>query len=141
MQKYTTEMAEESEIQSMLDALCDGCIELNDEFLDRFTHERVAAVLKSVQESDRAFHLDGNIIEDACHFNGTPVGTNEDDIWLDIAEIEVQFEGEPEDYFEDVSDWYIPEGGNLAYLYVGYGLTVTVDIDGLKEDIDECYAA
>ena len=67
-------------------------------------------------------------------FNGSPF-SSEDGIWLNVAEIEVQFDGEPEEYFEDPSDWTIK--GNLAYLYIGYGLSIEVDTEELTADYQE----
>ena len=132
---FTTEMAEENEKLSLLDALCDNCIELNDEFLNRFAGKEGARILKTVPESDRAFHLDGHIDTETSFFNGSPAGNCDNDIWLDVSEIEVQFEGEPREFFEDVNDWHID--GDLAYHYVGYGLTVDVDVEGLEQDIKD----
>lgn len=51
----TVEQAKEQQKQSLLDALCDGCIELNDIFLDRYAGEETAEVLKSIPEEDRHF--------------------------------------------------------------------------------------
>lgn len=133
--KYTAEMAMEQETSALLDALCDGAIELNKVFLDRFAAEDVKEQLLRVPERDRAYCLSYAIDEADCFFNGSPASNCNGDIWLDVSEIEVQFNGEPEDFFEDPDDWTI--NGDLAYLYVGYGLTVQVDVEALKEVIDE----
>jgi len=135
--KYTAEMAMEQEKQGLLDALCDGCIELNNEFLDRFAGNSVKEQLLRVVEGDRGYFLDSAFVidEDNCFFNGSPASNCDNDIWLDVSEIEIQFDGDPEEYFDNVDDWTID--GDLAYLYVGYGLTVNVDVDALKENIDD----
>lgn len=135
--KYTTKMAEKQEINGLLDALCNGCIELNENFLNRYAGEKVKDILLSIPEGDRGFHLSSVIDEDNCFFNGSPASNCDNDIWLDVAEIEVQFEGKPEDFFDDPEDWYIKD--DLAYHYVGYGLTVNVDVDTLKENIEDWY--
>ena len=134
MTKFTTEEAEEQEKVFLLDALCEGSIQLNQDFLNRFAGEKVREQLLRVPECDRSFYLSSSISKDTCFFFGSPTAICDNDIWLDMSEIEIQFEGAPEDYFEDVNDWLID--GNLAYYYVGYGLTVEVDIENLKEDID-----
>lgn len=135
--KYTTKMAEEQEINGLLDALCNGCIELNENFLNRYTGEKVKDILLSIPEGDRGFHLSSVIDEDNCFFNGSPATNCDNDIWLDVTEIEVQFEGKPEDFFDDPEDWYIKD--DLAYHYVGYGLIINVDVDTLKENIEDWY--
>lgn len=135
-QGYTKEMAEEQEIEGILDALGYD-IELNDEFLDRFVGKEVREQLKRVPKRDRGYYLSSNIDEKACYFNGTVATESPSEIWIDVNEIEIQFEGKAEEFFACLDDWYIPEGGSLAYLYVGYGLSIPVNVEGLKEDIDE----
>ena len=135
--KYTAEMAMEQEKQGLLDAVCGNGIELNNEFLNRFAGDKVKEQLLRLPERDRSFYLDYSIDDDKCFFNGSPASNCDNDIWLNVVEIEVQFDGKPEEFFENVDDWYISEGSDLAYYYVGYGLTVEVDVDNLKEDIDE----
>lgn len=135
--KYTREDAEKQEIIELFDAIDSGCIELNNNFLNKYAREKVQDILKSVPEDDRAFLLSSSISEDTSFFNGSIPSNCNNDIWIDISEIEVQFEGNAEDYFEDIDDWYID--GDLAYLYVGYGLTIEVDIENLKEDIKNWY--
>jgi len=136
---FTREMAEEQEIQGLLDALYDGSIELNEDFLAQCAGETVKEILMAIPEEDRAFHLDGCIDENECFFNGSPATNCDNDIWLNISEIEIQFEGNPHDFFQNVDDWTIK--GDLAYLYIGYGLTVNVDVDSLRKNIKEWYTA
>ena len=132
--KITAEQIEEWEIESMIDALLGGAFELNDEFLDRYAGADLAALLKTVPESDRAFHLDGNIEPEEAHFNATVPGLEEAAFMLPHNEIEYQFEGTPEEAFEKPDDFHIE--GDLAYLYTGYGLTIPVDMNGLRESIN-----
>lgn len=131
--KYTVEMAEEMEKKNLIGALCDGSIELNSEFLNAFSGKKVRELLSMLPERDRAYYLSENIGD--CFFNSSPPTDCDNNIWLDISEIEVQFEGDETEFFEDVSDWTIHE--DLAYLYVGYGLTIEVDIDSLRENIEK----
>jgi len=139
------EMAEQQKIVGLLDALCDGNIELNTEFLARFASENVREQLLRIPEGDRAYHLHGNIDKVNCFFNGSPANIDDNDIWLDVSEIEEQFDGDAREYFDDIDEWTVKQNieddgdytGGLAYLYIGYGLTVKVNLDSLTEDIDE----
>ena len=135
--KFTREMAEEQEKQGIFEALDNGAIELNDEFLNRFVGEKVKEILIQLSQEDRAFHLMDSIDEKDSFFNGSPATNCDNDIWINISEIEVQFEGNAEDYFADLDDWTIKE--DLAYLYIGYGLTINVNVDKLQKDIKEWY--
>lgn len=117
--KITAEMIEEWEANSLIEALGHE-IELNDEFLDRYCSKGFAALLKMVPEDEREFVLEG--VPEKHWFNGSPPSDDAQDIWLNVAEIEYQFEGDPEDVFEDPSDFTI--NGDLAYLYVGYGFSI-----------------
>jgi len=135
MTKYTTEMAELHEITSLLDALCDGCLELNKEFLERYAGSAVREQLMRLPYADRAFHLSSVVDEDNCSFLYYAMSQEKNSIFLNVDEIEVQFDGAPEDFFENPDDWYIT--GDLAYHSTGYGLIVNVDVKSLKENIDE----
>lgn len=132
--KYTTEQAMESEKIQLIEAL-GNCLELNDEFLDMHAGEELKTLLKSIPESDREFFLQSHINKDNAFFNGGIPDLSNDDFLLPVNEIEVQFEGKAEDFFDEPEEWVID--GDLAYLYVGYGLTVPVDLVGLKQEIEE----
>jgi len=131
--KYTIEQAQEQEKISLIEALGNG-LELNDEFLDLYAGEALKTALKGLDESDRAYVLDSYIDDDKAYFNGSITSLTDNGFLLPCGEIEIQFEGEASDFFEKPEDWTID--GNLAYYYVGYGLTIEVDIDGLKEEIE-----
>ncbi len=135
--KTTAEQVEKHEVEMITDAI-GNCLELNDDFLDRHCGVTLSAILREVPESDREFLLADHLKEGRC--NGFVVGLEDSDILLPCGEIEVQFEGEPEDYFENPSDFTTTEGSDLAYLYVGYGITIPVDIEGLKASIAEWQA-
>lgn len=133
MSKFTVEMAERQEAEMLIDALIDGCIELNDTFLEQCAGEFVREVLGSVPEQDRAWYLDCGLDDADWHFLGTPGRIGPRDIWLNVSEIEVQFEGSPDNYFQDPDEWYIEDGSDLAYLSVGYGLIIKVDVEAMRD--------
>ena len=137
MKKFTSEQAMENEKTCLIDALLDGSIKLNDNFLETYCSEEVKKTLEKIPENERSFYLDYGINEENCFFNGT-VPSKSDGIILNISEIEVQFEGKAEDYFEDIDEWTID--GNLAYYYVGYGLSVNVDCKAIEIEWKESNA-
>ena len=120
--KLTTEDIEEFEATSLLDGI-GNCIELSDEFLNRFCSKEFANKILAIPETDREYILTG--LTEKHWFNGSPACNDCQDIWLDVSEIEWQFEGKPEDIFEDISDFIIR--GDLAYLYIGYGFSIEYD--------------
>jgi hypothetical protein len=131
--KLTIDQAIDIEAQNLADALCSGCLELNDEFLSRYFSEGLSKLLKLIPcEKERAFILDSHLTDDNWRtMSGFDSGA---DINLPVGEIEVQFEGKAVDYFEDPSDWYV--SGDLAYLAVA-GICWTVDLDSLQQDIND----
>ena len=131
--KITNEQIEEWEAQSLVDGLFDGSLELNDEFLEQYAGEDLRRALLSVPENDRAFLLDGHTGEP--WFNGTIPSLDTDSFLLPCGEIETQFDGNAADVFETPDDLCIQ--GDLAYLYIGYGLSVPVDVAGLRAEIAE----
>ena len=136
--KLTPEQVMEFERNNMVDALLDGSFELSDAFLERYAGEDVRAVLSALPERDRAFVLDGAIDEGKAYFPGGIASLDSDGFWLPCDEIEWQFEGNAEDVFDDMDDWTIH--GDCAYLYVGYGLCVPVDMDKLREGVADWVA-
>lgn len=129
--KITTEMVESWELQSLADAI-GNCLELNDEFLDRYCGKEIADQLKRIPESDREYILHSRI-GDGYICNTIPT-VSDKEIYLPIGEIEYQFEGEPSEVFENPDDFYI--SGDCAYLSC-YGAYFPVDVDGLRQEIDE----
>lgn len=130
--KITAEQIQEWEATQLIGAL-GNCLELNDLFLDRYASPEFANLLKQVPKCDREYVLNG--ITETHYFNGSPPGNNSQDIWLDVGEIEYQFEGDPSDVFENPDDFTI--NGDLAYLYVGYGLSITFDRAELLQSIND----
>lgn len=127
--KLSASDIENMEGDSVVGALFDGSIELNNAFLKSFCSERFYNLMKAIPLRDRAYILDG--IKEEHWFNGYPASNTSQDVWIDISEIEWQFDGDPCDVFEDPQDFTIHE--NLAYLYVGYGLSVEFDRDELDQ--------
>ena len=131
-QKVTPEMIMDWEAESLIDAI--GCeLPLDDDFLDRYCGERIKKALKQVSiPLMRGWLLDGKF--KTSYFNGSVPGLADDEILLPCAEIEYQFEDEEE---LDNSSGDFTIDGDLAYLYVGYGLKIEVDCDGLEKAVAE----
>ena len=115
---YTIEQAEIEEVDRIVSAL--GCeLELNNEFLEQYGSEKLVDLLKDIDEDMRGDILHQCITDSfVSGYYATP------DIAIPIGEIEIQFDGNPEKYFEDPDDWTID--GNLAYCTC---VAVGVDID------------
>jgi predicted CopG family antitoxin len=115
--EITEEQAEqiiEWEAQSLSDAI-GNCIELNQEFLERYCSKELAEALKEIPEKDREFHLQSHIGE-WRELNYFDSGL---DINLQVGEIEWQ-----------------EEDGSLHYVPC-LGIAFKVDIESLKEDWKE----
>lgn len=121
--KMTVETALEHEKEALIEAL-GYCIELSNEFIERYASEDVRDLLLSIPEYQRADAIEDAIDPDKSEWVGFYYSP-ESSILLNIYEIEVQFEGEPEDYFEKPDDWHID--GDLAYTTTGLGLAVHID--------------
>tara|TARA_Y100000768_G_scaffold261487_1_gene199210 strand:+ start:742 stop:1185 length:444 start_codon:yes stop_codon:yes gene_type:complete len=131
--KFTYAHAITAEAEALADALGGGCAELNNEFLERYCSEDLAKLLKIITcEKERALILDSHLTDDNWRaMSGLDEGS---DINLPVGELEIQFDGEPKDFFEDPSDWYIK--GDLAYAGLD-GICWTVDLDSLQQDIND----
>lgn len=132
MNKITADMVEEWEADSLIEAI-GNCLELNDLFLERYCSDEFAKLIKQIPERDRELVLSG--IDEKHWFNAFPAGNDTQDIWLDVSEIEHQFEGSPDEVFENPDDFTIH--GDLAYLYVGYGLSVKYNQEQLRAAIKD----
>ena len=130
--KFTVSQAISNEVQCLADALCDGCLELYDSFLDRHFSEKTSEILKQLScIRDRAMVLDSHLNDENWRkLSGYDEGA---DINIPIGEIEIQFDGEASDYFEDPSDWTI--NGDLAYAALD-GVCWTIDHKELQADVD-----
>ena len=104
----------EWEAQALGDAI-GNCLELNEEFLERYCSKELAEALKEIPEKDREFHLQDHIGEwrEMNYFDSGR------DINLPVGEVEWQ-----------------DEEGNLQYVEC-LGIAFKVDIESLKEDWKE----
>jgi len=131
-QKVTPEMVMDWEAENFIDAIGSG-IPVDDDFLDRYCGERIKKALKQIKSAqERGWVLGDNI--KTSYFNGSVPGLADDEILLPCEEIEYQFEDEDE---IDNSSGDFTILGDCAYLYVGYGLTIKVDCDGLEKAVAE----
>ena len=126
--KLTTDQAIEQELYILGEAL-GNCLELNEEFIERYCGASVAGQLLRIEESDREFALSGCIDEGT---DGGYCGLSDNTIVLPMGEIEVQIESE--DDLEDPSDWVI--NGDLAYTTM-VSARFVVDVELLTANIDE----
>jgi hypothetical protein len=133
MEKISSEQIMEWEKDSIISELGYG-LELNDYFLDRYCNQEFKDLMLKIPYQDRAYILSYADIKESW-FNGSPTGNNDQHIWINIAEIEFQFEGDPSEVFEYPDDFTI--NGDLAYLYIGYGLSINFDLDELSEAIKD----
>ena len=136
MTKFTTEQAEEQELYSLGEAI-GSCLELTDDLIDRYCGSKVKEQLERLSsDQDRAYAIDGCIGEGRMvGYTNTGCGATEKDIVIPVGEIEVQFQGSPEKFFETPEDWAI--SGDLAYLCVGGAALFEIDVDGLREAVDD----
>lgn len=133
--KLTADDIERMELDGLAEAI-GNCLELNDDFLSRYCGKDICGQLARVPESEREYMLSSHIGEGYfCH----TIPTESDrEIFLNVGEIEFQFEGSPADTFENPDDFHI--SGDCAYLST-YGAYFPVDIEGLRSDIDEHLSA
>jgi len=120
------EQAVEMELYSLGEAI-GSCLELNDDFLDRYCGQDVGDLLRTVPYEDRAFVLEGNIGEGE---EVGYVGNSLDSILLPVGEIEVQIESI--DDLEDPDEWTV--NGDYAYTTM-IGARFRIDLDGLRQAI------
>ena len=131
-QKVTPGMVMNFEAVNLIDSIGDA-IPVDDDFLDRYCGERIKKALKQIKDvKERCWVLRDHF--KIIYFNGTIPDIADDDILLPCEEIEYPF-GDEEELDNSSGDFYIK--GDRAYLYVGYGLTIKVDCDGLEEDVVE----
>ena len=136
--KFTTEQAEEQKLCSIREALgMSGSLELTNDFVYLQCGLNVQDQLLRLSTAHRrAYALDGCIGDGTMRGStNTGCGATENDIVIQVGEIEIQFVGSPEDYFEEPEEWTIED--DLAYLYVGGAAVFAIDVDGLRETIDD----
>ena len=123
---FTTDHAIDSEIESIHDALHNGAIEWR-----KFATPELLEAVKGFDDDAVSFILMDLLSGKAAGY------WTEGVIQIPIGEIEVQFEGEAEDFFDDVSDWTID--GNLAYTTLP-SIAFDCDLDELKAALAEWVA-
>ena len=129
-QKVTPEMVMNHEAEALIDSIGDA-IPVDDVFLDRYCGERIKKTMKQMKDVQERYWVLSDHIK-TSYFNGSIPGLADDEILLPCAEIEYKFEDE-EELDNSSGDFYIK--GGYAYLYVGYGLTIKVDCDGLEKAV------
>ena len=131
-QKVTPEMVMNHEAENLIDAI--GCeLPVDDDFLDRYCGERIKKALKQIGDVEERYWVLSDHLK-ISYFNGSIPGLADDEILLPCEEIEYQF-GDEEELDNSSGDFTI--NGDRAYLYVGYGLTIKVDCDGLEKAVAE----
>ena len=123
---FTTDHAINSEIEGIHDALHNGAIEWRKfatpellETVKGFGGDAVAFILMDLLSGKAAGHYAEGVIQ------------------IPIGEIEVQFEGEAEAFFDDVNDWTI--NGDLAYTALP-SIAFNCDLNELKAALTEWVA-
>lgn len=120
---FTTEHAINSEIEGIHDALHSGAIEWR-----KFATPELLETVKGFSDDEVAFILMDLLSGKAAGY------WKEGVIQIPIGEIEVQFEGEAADFFDDVSDWTID--GDLAYTALE-SIAFDCDLNELKAALTE----
>ena len=129
-QKVTPKMVMDWEAENLIDAI--GCeLPVDDDFLERYCGERIKKALKQIKSAQERYWVLSDHLK-ISYFNGTIPGLADDEILLPCEEIEYQFVDEDE---MDNSSGDFTIDGDRAYLYVGYGLTIKVDCDGLENAV------
>ena len=119
------------ELESLADAIGNS-LPLDEDFLSRYCGQKIAEQLSRIPKSERECILASHIGE-GHHVHDIPTGSD-DEIFLPLGEVEFQFEGDPEEVFDDVDEVHI--SGNLAYVG-SYGAAFPVDVAALRQEIDE----
>ena len=131
-QKVTPEMVMNHEAEALVDAI-GSAIPVDDSFLDRYCGERIKKALKQIKSAQERYWVLSDHLK-ISYFNGSIPGLADDEILLPCEEIEYQF-GDEDELDNSSGDFTI--NGDRAYLYVGYGLTIKVDCDGLENAVAE----
>ena len=117
------EIAIAHEIEALHDAIASKAINWVD-----FATDKLKTAMKPFKPDNVVFHLPDFMEGKAAGY------WEEGDIQMPVGEIEVQFNGEPSDYFEDLDDWTI--SGDLAYCTLE-SVAFKVDIEGLIEALTD----
>ena len=120
---FTTDHAITSEIENIHDALHNGAIEWR-----KFATPELLETVNGFKDEDISFILMDLLSGKAAGY------WTEGVIQIPIGDIEVQFEGEAEAFFDDVSDWTID--GDLAYTTLP-SIAFDCDLNELKTALTE----
>jgi hypothetical protein len=107
------------------------CLEVNREFVEACCSEDVRDMLFQLSDERDMSEALVNSLGDAREW-GIHVAPSS--VIILVGEIEVQYEGSPEEYFDDPEDWTI--SGDCAYLAMD-SVRVAVDMDSLREEVVE----
>ena len=118
-----TETAITNYIETLHEAIAEEAIDWH-----RFASDELKTAMRPFKSEDIVFLLPD-------FMEGKAAGYYADgDIQMPVGEIEVQFEGEASDYFEDADDWTI--NGDLAYCSLT-SVAFKVDVKGLVEALTD----
>jgi hypothetical protein len=136
MSKLTLESIERDEIESLFEYLTTQRDFWYGDYARYITND-VAEILFKLpdEEARKSVVAESMKVEDAF-FNGTVWPYEKPNIYIPDGEIEVQFEGKPEDAFDEetLKEAYInDESSDLAYFSFGYGVVFPVNINKLRE--------
>ncbi len=137
-QKLTAEQIADWEKDNLVDAVCSGCIELNDEFLIRYCGEDLKALLLPLDPGTRTPVVREAIDKDNSYWAGYYLSLSGNEIFINVPEIETQINSPDE--LESPDDFVIEkngEDGYLAYSCPGYGLVIPARLDKLQAAIIE----
>ena len=136
-QKLTAEQIADWEKDNMIDAVCSGCIELNDEFLTRYCGEELKSLLLPLDPWTRTPVVREAIDNDNSYWAGYYLSLSGNEIFINDPEIETQINSPDE--LENPDDFVIDKNGDsyLAYSCPGYGVVIPVNLERLQAAIIE----
>ena len=126
----TSEQARQNHADMIANAI-GTCFEVNREFVESCCSEDVRDLLFQLSDERDMSDALVNSLGDAREW-GIHVAPSS--VIILVGEIEVQYEGSPEEYFDDPEDWTI--SGDCAYLTMD-SVRVAVDMETLREEVVE----
>lgn len=126
----TSEQARQHEADQVAEAI--GCeLEVNREFVEAYCSEDVRDMLLQLSDDRDISEALVNSLGEASEGG---IFSSPASVMLPVGEIEEQFEGSPEEWFDDPEEWTI--SGDLAYLAMD-SVRVAVDMETLREEVTE----
>jgi hypothetical protein len=145
MGKITREYLEQQEIESFIESISYGHFNLDERDLEKFFGKDVRELLLKIPQWERSRALD-DVLEGG-RFEGGYMMRDDDEVLLyPICEIHDCFQGNPEDVYDEelLEDLIIEMNesddeypSHTAILYVGEGLLFKVNMDQLKEAVEQ----